>query len=238
MRFFFIVVVLLLVVGYIGFTVTNLGSVVSLKLWGTEYQDIPIWQVVIVSIGVGAALIGLLATVEGASIRFENRRLRKELHKMERELNFLRTTQPGGDRAPEPDAIEDTGKPALPAPAAATLSEPAEVLVQVNMTGDKKKYGVAPAAVRHLIEQIDTMFNLRVRGLMCMGPQDGTPDDVRHVYDRTRELYDDIRRQGIASANFNILSMGMSHDFELAIECGANVVRVGTAIFGNTSNAP
>ncbi|NIM00306.1 MAG: DUF1049 domain-containing protein [Acidobacteria bacterium] len=130
MRFFFIVVVLLLVVGYIGFTVTNLGSVVTLKLGGTEYPDIPIWQVVIVSIGVGAALIGLLATVEGASIRFENRRLRKELHKMERELNFLRTTQPSGDRVPEPDAIEDAEPKVLPAaPVAATLSEPATMPV-------------------------------------------------------------------------------------------------------------
>ncbi len=130
MRFFFIVVVLLLVVGYIGFTVTNLGSMVSIKLWGTEYPDIPIWQVVIVSIGVGAALIGLLATVEGASIRFENRRLRKEIHKMERELNFLRTTQPSGERAPEPDAIEGSSTAALPAaPDAATLSEPASMPV-------------------------------------------------------------------------------------------------------------
>ena len=130
MRFFFIVVVLLLVVGYIGFTVTNLGSVVSIKLWGTEYPDIPIWQVVIVSIGVGAALIGLLATVEGASIRFENRRLRKDMRKMERELNFLRTTQPSGVRAPEPDAIEASSTAALPAaPAAATLSEPASMPV-------------------------------------------------------------------------------------------------------------
>ena len=131
MRFFFIVVVLLLVVGYIGFTVTNLGSMVSIKLWGTEYPDIPIWQVVIVSIGVGAALIGLLATVEGASIRFENRRLRKDRHKMERELNFLRTTQPSGERGPEPDAIEGSStKAALPAaPAAATLSEPASMPV-------------------------------------------------------------------------------------------------------------
>ncbi len=130
MRFFFIVVVLLLVVGYIGFTVTNLGSMVSIKLWGTEYPDIPIWQVVIVSIGVGAALIGLLATVEGASIRIENRRLRKEIHKMERELNFLRTTQPTGERAREPDAIEGSSAPALPeAPVAATLSEPASMPV-------------------------------------------------------------------------------------------------------------
>ncbi len=130
MRFFFIVVVLLLVVGYIGFTVTNLGSVVSIKLWGTGYPDIPIWQVVIVSIGVGAALIGLLATVEGAAIRFENRRLRKEIHKMERELNFLRTTQPTGERAPEPDAIEGSSQAALPAvPLAESLSEPASMPV-------------------------------------------------------------------------------------------------------------
>ncbi len=130
MRFFFIVVVLLLVVGYIGFTVTNLGSVVSLELWGTEYPDIPIWRVVIISIGVGAALVGLLATVEGATIRFENRRLRKEIHKMEIELNFLRTTQPSGARAAEPDAIEDSSRPALPAATVtATLSEPASAPV-------------------------------------------------------------------------------------------------------------
>lgn len=130
MRFFFIVVVLLLVVGFIGFTVTNLGSTVGIQIWGTEYTDIPIWQVVIVSIGVGAALIGLLATVEGASIRFENRRLRKEIHKMERELNFLRTTQPTGEPVVEPDAIESPSRGALPAATTATaLSEPASAPV-------------------------------------------------------------------------------------------------------------
>ena len=130
MRFFFIVVVLLLVVGFIGFTVTNLGSLVSIRVWGTEYPDIPVWQVVIVSIGIGAALIGLLATVEGASLRFENRRLRKEIHKMERELNFLRTTEPGGEKRPEPDAIQSSEGRALPAKsAAAALSEPASMPV-------------------------------------------------------------------------------------------------------------
>ena len=82
------------------------------------------------SIAVGAALIGLLATVEGASIRFENRRLRKEIHKMEREINFLRTTQPAAAPRSEPDSIEPEEKPALPAaPAAATLSEPATMPV-------------------------------------------------------------------------------------------------------------
>lgn len=130
MRFFFIVVVLLLVVGFIGFTVTNLGSLVSIELWGTQHPDIPVWQVVIVSIGIGAALIGLLATVEGASIRFENRRLRKDMHKMERELNFLRTTQPSRDARREPDSIESAGKPAAaPAPVATARSEPATMPV-------------------------------------------------------------------------------------------------------------
>ena len=128
MRFFFIVVVLLLVVGFIGFTVTNLGALVTIKLWSTEYQDIPVWQVVIVSIAVGAALIGLLATVEGASIRFENRRLRKEIHKMEREVNFLRTTQP--NPRPEPDSIELPAPAARPAASAKkALSEPATMPV-------------------------------------------------------------------------------------------------------------
>ena len=130
MRFFFIVVVLLLVVGFIGFTVTTLGSLVSIKLWNTEHPDIPVWQVVIVSIAVGAALIGLLATVEGASIRFENRRLRKEIHKIEREVNFLRTTQPSATARPEPDSIESTAKAALPAASAAkTPSKPATMPV-------------------------------------------------------------------------------------------------------------
>lgn len=132
MRFFFIVVVLLLVVGFIGFTVTNLGATVGIQIWGTDYPDIPIWQVVIFSIAIGAALVGLLATVEGASIRFENRKLRKEIHKMEGELNFLRTTQPTRERRPEPDAIEGREFAALPPtrPQQATrLSEPASMPV-------------------------------------------------------------------------------------------------------------
>lgn len=115
--------------------------------------------------------------------------------------------------------------------AAARLPEPAEVLIQVNITGEKQKSGVAPAAARHLIEQVDTMFNLRVRGLMCMAARTEDPEAVRPVFVRARELFDDIRRQGAVRDHFNILSMGMSSDFEIALECGANVVRIGAAIF-------
>ncbi len=116
--------------------------------------------------------------------------------------------------------------------AANRLSEPAEVLVQVNVSGEKQKHGVAPAAAFHLVEQINTMFNVRARGLMVMAPAADAPETVRPVFERAHELFEDVRRSAGDASRFNILSMGMSHDFEVAIECGANVVRVGSAIFG------
>ena len=108
---------------------------------------------------------------------------------------------------------------------------PVELLIQVNISGEKSKYGVAPATARHLVEQIDTMLALRPRGLMCMAPLTEDPEEVRPVFERCQELFEDIRRAGVGGEKFNILSMGMTHDYEVAIECGANLVRVGSAIF-------
>ncbi len=116
--------------------------------------------------------------------------------------------------------------------AAARREEPVEVLVQVNTSGEKSKYGVAPAAAAHLVEQIDTMMSLRPRGLMCMAPLAEDPEVARPVFERCRELADEIRSAGLGGDQFDVLSMGMSSDFEVAIECGANIVRVGSAIFG------
>jgi len=110
--------------------------------------------------------------------------------------------------------------------------EAIEILVQVNTSGEKAKYGIAPAAVRHFIEQIENTMTLRTRGLMCMAPLVDDPKEARPTFERCRELFDDIRLAGIAGESFNILSMGMTNDFEVAIECGANVVRIGSAIFG------
>jgi len=140
--------------------------------------------------------------------------------------------------------------------AAGRRDESLEILIQVNTSGEKSKHGVAPAAVRHLIEQIDTMVNLKVRGLMTMAPLPAaspapapgctpapgrspgcTPEDARPTFQRCRELFDDICKSSVADDAFNLLSMGMSGDFEVAIECGANVVRVGTAIFGAPEEA-
>ncbi len=116
--------------------------------------------------------------------------------------------------------------------AAARRETPIEVLVQVNTSGEKSKTGVAPAAAAHLVEQIDTMLNLRARGLMCMAPVVDDPEEVRPVFERCQELFDDVRSADLGGEQFDLLSMGMTGDFEVAIECGANLVRIGTAIFG------
>ena len=107
-----------------------------------------------------------------------------------------------------------------------------EVLIQVNASMEKNKHGIAPAAARHLIEQIDTMINIKVRGLMTMAPLEEDPREALPTFQRCKELFDDINKTGIVDEKFNLLSMGMSNDYEIAIECGANILRVGTSIFG------
>ncbi len=113
---------------------------------------------------------------------------------------------------------------------------PVDVLVEVNVSGERSKHGVAPAAARHLVEMIESMVALRPRGLMCMAPNSADETtraaDARRVFTRCKELFDEICALDVGGSRFDILSMGMSDDFEIAIECGANLVRVGSAIFG------
>ena len=116
----------------------------------------------------------------------------------------------------------------------AKIEADTDVLLQVNVSGEKSKGGVAPAAVVHLLEQMDTMMRLRCRGLMTMAPHAEDPEETRGVFARTRELFEDCRGSRWAGERFNILSMGMSNDFEVAIEEGANLVRVGSALFGSS----
>ena len=108
-----------------------------------------------------------------------------------------------------------------------------EVLVEVNVSGEAQKIGIAAAAVRHVIDQIDTMLHVKARGLMCMAPNTDDEDVIRNTFTRCAELFEDIQRTRPAGSGFNILSMGMSNDYEIAIECGANLVRVGSAIVGD-----
>lgn len=114
------------------------------------------------------------------------------------------------------------------------LDQPIDILLQVNASGEASKQGVAAPAAIHLAEQIDTMLSLRLRGIMTMAPFTENPETVRHVFARCAELFHEIKNAGIGGGTFNVLSMGMSNDFEVAIEEGANVVRVGRALFGDT----
>lgn len=114
----------------------------------------------------------------------------------------------------------------------ARREKPIDILVQVNCSGERQKSGCAIAAAPHLVAEIETMVQLRVRGLMTMAPLSANPEDSRPTFGRCRELFDEIRESGDVPPTFNILSMGMSGDFEIAIQEGANMVRVGTALFG------
>lgn len=109
---------------------------------------------------------------------------------------------------------------------------PVEVLLQVNCSGEEQKFGCAIAAAPHLAEQVETMLHVRVRGLMTMAAHSADESQTRETFGRCKELFDEIRESGDVNPQFNILSMGMSNDYELAIEAGANLVRVGSAIFG------
>ena len=107
-----------------------------------------------------------------------------------------------------------------------------DVLVQVNVSGEESKYGLPIPAIGAIAEQIDTMINVRVRGLMTLAPMSEDPEAARPHFRRCAELFDELRVSGVGEGHCDLLSMGMSSDYEIAIEEGANLVRVGSAIFG------
>lgn len=107
----------------------------------------------------------------------------------------------------------------------------ANVLLQVNCSGEPQKYGAPVGAAIHLAEQFDTMPNIRLTGLMTMAPLTMDKNRVRASFVRARELFEEIHGERIAGSKFKHLSMGMSQDFEIAIEEGATLLRIGSAIF-------
>lgn len=108
-----------------------------------------------------------------------------------------------------------------------------EVLLQVNCSGEATKFGCPMPAAMALAEQIETMANVRLRGLMTMAAVDAPGELARPAFARCRELFEEMRKAGVCDASrFNLLSMGMTSDYEAGILEGANIVRVGSAIFG------
>lgn len=107
-----------------------------------------------------------------------------------------------------------------------------DVLVQVNTSQEETKFGLEPQETINLLRAISTFKGLSVRGLMTIGAFLPDPEEVRPCFRRLRELKEKIIEADIPNIEMEYLSMGMTSDFEVAIEEGANIVRIGTAIFG------
>ncbi len=107
------------------------------------------------------------------------------------------------------------------------------VLLEVNVSGEKGKFGVMPDKVSAITNAFSGLRHLSLRGFMTVPPYSDDPEDSRPYFRMLREMRDNARQTGRLSNDFGELSMGMSGDFEVAIEEGATMVRIGTAIFGS-----
>ena len=106
------------------------------------------------------------------------------------------------------------------------------VLVEVNVSGEETKYGIKPEEVEPFLKEISEFSRIRVRGLMTIAPIAEDKEEVRPYFRKLRELSEEIKSKNLKNVKMDYLSMGMTEDFEVAIEEGANMVRIGRGIFG------
>ena len=107
-----------------------------------------------------------------------------------------------------------------------------QVLVEINSGEENQKAGVLPVNALSLIREMVRLENVKVVGLMTMGPFVGDPEDARPYFRRTKDLFEEIKQKGIKNLEMRVLSMGMSNSYRIALEEGATLVRIGTKIFG------
>jgi hypothetical protein len=110
------------------------------------------------------------------------------------------------------------------------------VLLQINASEEPQKQGVAVGAATHLAEQVADMPNLQMAGVMTMAAYGADASQVRHTFSRTREVFEEMKWNKIGGPALKHLSMGMTDDFEIAIEEGSTIVRVGSALFGRPAS--
>jgi pyridoxal phosphate enzyme (YggS family) len=106
------------------------------------------------------------------------------------------------------------------------------VLIEVNSGKESNKTGVLPKNVDELVEKMSALKNLKVQGIMTMGPRFGEPENSRPYFKLTREIFERIKAKNIPNIEMKTLSMGMSNSYQIAVEEGANLVRIGTKLFG------
>ncbi len=105
------------------------------------------------------------------------------------------------------------------------------VLIEINSGREKQKSGVLPENAEPLVREISHLQNIKVTGLMTMGPRFGNPDDSRPYFVETKRIFDQIKKLDLPSIEMRYLSMGMTNSYKIALEEGANMVRIGTKIF-------
>ena len=106
------------------------------------------------------------------------------------------------------------------------------VLIEVNSGREEQKFGVFPEAAEGLIRDITGLKNIRVMGLMTMGPLWGDPEEARPYFQETKKVFNRVKELDIPGVRMDILSMGMTSSYRVAVQEGANMVRIGTMIFG------
>jgi len=106
------------------------------------------------------------------------------------------------------------------------------VLIEVNSGREKQKSGVLPENAEQLVKEISAFPNIRVTGLMTMGPRFGNPEDSRPYFVETKKIFEKMKKLNLPNVEMEYLSMGMTNSYKIAIEEGANMVRIGTKLFG------
>ena len=118
----------------------------------------------------------------------------------------------------------------------AVIDKVMPVLVEVNSGREASKTGVLPEEVDELVWQVSELAHVRIQGLMTMGPRFGDPEDARPYFRATREAFERLAAANIPNVEMRYLSMGMSNSYQVAIEEGANMVRIGTLLFGERAD--
>lgn len=112
------------------------------------------------------------------------------------------------------------------------INRTVECLLQVNVSGEKAKHGISPENVEHTLREIASLDNVKVIGLMTIAPHVADKEQIRQCFRTLKNIFNQIAKIGLPNVKMKYLSMGMSGDFEIAIQEGANIIRVGTSIFG------
>jgi pyridoxal phosphate enzyme (YggS family) len=119
----------------------------------------------------------------------------------------------------------------------AEIGKKMSVLIEINSGREQNKSGVLPEDIDELVANMSTFKNLQLQGLMTMGPLFGDPENARPYFKVTKTAFDRLADANISNIEMRFLSMGMSNNYHIAIEEGANLVRIGTKLFGERHNS-